>query len=98
MASKKEKIYNFVIEELKKEPNGLRHAELTNRIQQQFPAMPEGTVYGGLYTIIEDRPTEVYKPARGLFRLVQFREAPAPHEKKGETPEGEAGEEALEGP
>ena len=98
MATKKEQIYNFVVEELKKEPNGLRHAELTNRIQQRFPEMPEGTVYGGLYTIIEDRPNEVYKPARGLFRLVQFREAPAPHEEKEEIPEEEEGEEALYAP
>ncbi len=46
MVTKKEQIYNFVVEELKKEPNGLRHGELVNRISQHFLAMPEGTVYG----------------------------------------------------
>ena len=99
MATRKEQIYNYVIEELKKEPKGLRHSQLSNRIFEKWPEIPEGTVYGSLYTLTEERPNDVYKPARGVFRHVQFREGTGGEDKKGiEKEEEEEGEEALYGP
>jgi len=96
MATRKEQLYDFVVDQLTGEPNGLRHSDLVQRAQQHFPDIPEGTIFGSLWTITKERSGEVYKPARGIFRHVKFRETiPIAPEKKVSpaTPEGEEAEE-----
>ena len=44
------------------------------RISQEFPDIPVNTIHGTVWDLDKRLPNEVYKPARGLFRHVNFKE------------------------
>jgi hypothetical protein len=74
MPTSKEKIRSKGIEILKSRPDGLRYMELVNSIHDAFPEIPVNTVHGSIWDLDTRLPNEVYKPARGLFRHIIFRE------------------------
>ena len=74
MATRKEKIIAKAIEMLKSNPDGVRYSVLVRKISQEFPEFPIKTIYGTVWNLDVRVPKEVYKPARGLFRHVEFRE------------------------
>lgn len=53
---------------------GLRFIALRCKIKEQHTSFPLGTITGAIRTIEKDRPDIFYKPDRGLFRLVKYRE------------------------
>jgi hypothetical protein len=73
MATKYEKIIQKALEELENNPNGLRYSELVRRMKKEFPDFPLGTIEGTIWNLDIRVPEKVYKPARGLFRLVKFK-------------------------
>jgi len=74
MATRREKIIAKAIEILKSNPDGIRYSILVRKISQEFPEIPVNTIHGTVWNLETRVPNEVYKPARGLFRHVEFKE------------------------
>ncbi|MCD6098561.1 hypothetical protein J7K18_06675, partial [bacterium] len=74
MATRREKIIAKAIEILKSNPDGVRYSVLVRKISQEFPEIPVNTIDGTVWNLETRVPKEVYKPARGLFRHITFRE------------------------
>ena len=74
MTTKRELIEAKAIELLKSTPKGMRTTQLVNAIRENLPGVHPKTINGTVWKLPETRPKEVYKPGRGLFRHVSFRE------------------------
>ena len=74
MTTKTELIQAKAIEILKSAPQGIRTSQLINSIIENLPDVHPKTVNGTVWKLPLTRPDEVYKPSRGLFRHVSFRE------------------------
>jgi len=73
MPTKREQIVPSALEIIKSEPEGIRYKELVKRVQKEFPDTPVNTIHGIVWDLPVQKPKEVYKPERGLFRHVKFR-------------------------
>jgi hypothetical protein len=69
-----EQISSKAVEFLEKEPRGLRCSELLRLMRQEFPHIKEASFHWTIPNLHLYKPEEIYKPARGLFRHVKFRE------------------------
>ena len=74
MATIGEKITNLALEQLEKHPAGVRYADLVRLILAVDPSLKTNTIHGTVWDLATRLPNKVYKPSRGLFRLVQFRD------------------------
>ena len=74
MATKRELIEAKAIELLKSNPQGMRTSQLIKAIQKDLPDVHPKTINGTVWKLPGTRPEEVYKPSRGLFRHVSFRQ------------------------
>ena len=74
MTTKTELIQAKAIEILRSAPQGMRTSQLINVIQENLPDIHPKTINGTVWKLPATRPEEVYKPSRGLFRYVSFRE------------------------
>lgn len=74
METRREKIIPKAIEILKLNPDGIHYSDLVRKISQEFPDIPVNTIHGTVWDLDKRLPNEVYKPARGLFRHVNFKE------------------------
>jgi hypothetical protein len=54
-------------------PEGLRWSELLSKIHAAEPGLHPKTVNGCVWKLVEKFPDRVYKPAKGVFRLVKYR-------------------------
>jgi len=81
MATKKEQITSKAIELIKLTPEGIRYSELVAKIQREFPDTPINTIHGTVWNLDVRVSTEVYKPARGLFRHTTFKDVEVAEEK-----------------
>ena len=61
------------LELLDEHPEGLRWAELLRLLEASDPTWHPKTVNGCVWKLVEKHPDQVYKPAKGLFRLVKYR-------------------------
>ena len=89
MVTKKEKIVSKAIEILKLNSNGVRYSDLVRKIQEEIPDIPVNTIHGTVWNLETRVPTEIYKPARGLFRHIKFREEEIGEEERKFPPEAE---------
>ena len=78
MATKTVLIQEKAIEILKSAPEGVRTSQLISAIQESLPGFHPKTINGTVWKLPTTRPKEVYKPSRGLFRHVSFRETKKP--------------------
>ena len=69
-----ERIQETAIEILKTTPQGIRTTQLINAIKMKLPDAHPKTINGTVWKLPTTRPQEVYKPNRGLFRHVTFRD------------------------
>lgn len=67
------RIYFKAIELLEKHPEGLHWSELISLIQASDKTLHPKTVNGCIWKLIEKFPNEVYKPEKGLFRLLKYK-------------------------
>ena len=67
-------IQETAIEILKTAPQGLRTTQLINEIKKKLPDAHPKTINGTVWKLPTTRPEEVYKPIKGLFRHVSFRD------------------------
>ena len=74
MATKREKIIAKAIEILKLNPTGVSYSKLVRKIHEELPEILVNTIHGTVWNLEARVLNKVYKPTRGLFRLVTFRE------------------------
>jgi hypothetical protein len=70
-----ERINAIALELLEQNPEGLRWSELLSRIEASDQNFHPKTVNGCVWKLVERFPDKVYKPSRGLFRLLKYRSA-----------------------
>ncbi len=59
---------------LEETPEGVRYADLVRRILQSDGTLKKNTIHGTIWNLDQAYPDKIYKPSRGLFRLVKFRD------------------------
>jgi len=91
----REQIRSKAVEILKGLPHGLRYSELMAKIQEALPGVAKKTIAGNIWNLEVVVPDRVYKPARGMYLHVQYREVAPPDVSKPpavplETPKEQA--------
>jgi hypothetical protein len=66
-------MYAKIFELLKQYPDGLHWSELNAKIKAANPKFHPKTVNGCVWKLVEKFPDKVYKPSKGLFRLVKYK-------------------------
>lgn len=57
---------------LEKHPEGLHWSELLSKIIASDPTFHPKTVNGCVWKLVERFPDKIYKPSKGLFRLLKY--------------------------
>jgi hypothetical protein len=70
-----ERIYAKALELLEQHPEGLRFVELRSSIEGSDRSFHPKTVNGCVWKLPQRFPDRVYKPSRGLFRLLKYKPA-----------------------
>lgn len=68
-----ERIYARAFELLEQHPEGLRFTELRAKIEESDFNFHPKTVNGCVWKLVQKFPDKVYKPSRGLFRLIKYK-------------------------
>lgn len=68
-----ERIYAKAFELLEKHPEGLHWSELLSKIKASDPTFHPKTVNGCIWKLAEKFPDRIYKPSKGLFRLLKYK-------------------------
>lgn len=61
------------LELLRSYPEGLRWSELLAKIKESDSTFHPKTVNGSIWKLVEKFPDKVYKPSKGLFRLLKYK-------------------------
>jgi 6-phosphogluconolactonase/glucosamine-6-phosphate isomerase/deaminase len=61
------------LELLSKEKNGIRWKDLQILIKDAYPDFHPKTINGCIWKLTEKYPDKVYKPEKGVFRLLEYR-------------------------
>ena len=67
------RIYDTIFELLEESPEGLSWSELNKKITESDPSFHPKTVNGCVWKLTEKFPDKVYKPKKGLFRLLKYK-------------------------
>ena len=78
--TRRETIRKLALDLINARPSGLRYSELVRLAHEAHPEIPINTINGNVWNLEVVLPEAVYKPARGVFRALRFRE------KEGEEP------------
>jgi len=62
-----------VFELLEQHPQGLRWSELLSMIKVSDSTLHPKTVNGCIWKLAQTFPDKVYKPSKGLFRLLKYK-------------------------
>lgn len=68
-----ERIDAKALELLEKHPEGLHWSDLLSKIKASDPTFHPKTVNGCVWKLVENYPDRVYKPSKGLFRLLKYK-------------------------
>jgi len=74
MPTKTQQIQQTAIEILKAKPQGIRTTQLIKEIQKKLPKAHPKTINGTVWKLPTNRSEQVYKPSRGIYRHVSFKE------------------------
>ena len=58
---------------LEKHPEGIRWTDLLSEIKKSDSTFHPKTVNGCVWKLVENFPDKVYKPEKGLFRLLKYK-------------------------
>jgi hypothetical protein len=61
------------LELLDQNPNGIRWVDLNAMIKASDPTLHPKTINGCVWKLTEKFPEKVYKPSKGLFRLLKYK-------------------------
>lgn len=73
MAGKGARIEEKALELLRQIPNGIRYSELIARVQSALGDANKNTIQGTIWDLDQRRPSDVYKPSRGVYRHTKYR-------------------------
>jgi hypothetical protein len=68
-----ERINAKAFELLEKHPEGLHWSELLSMIKESDPTFHPKTVNVCIWKLVENFPDRIYKPSKGIFRLLKFK-------------------------
>ena len=68
-----ERINAAALKLLERHPEGLRWSELLSKIKAEDPGFHPKTVNGCVWKLVQRFPDKVYKPSKGLFRLLKYK-------------------------
>jgi hypothetical protein len=68
-----ERIDTKAFELLEKHPEGLHWSDLLSKIKASDPTFHPKTVNGCVWKLVEKYPDMIYKPSKGLFRLLKYK-------------------------
>jgi len=68
-----ERIRATAFELLDQHPEGLAWTDLRTRIEEADSSFHPKTVNGCVWKLVENYPDRVYKPSKGLFRLLKYK-------------------------
>jgi hypothetical protein len=74
MATIGEQIVQKAREITEAEPHGVRYSVLARRIKEALPDANLNTIAGTIWNLDARFQNEIYKPARGIFRSLKFKE------------------------
>src|SRR2546427_9103499 len=74
MATISEQIRGLALDLLKERPEGLRFGQLVAQIHEKNNSFNRNTINGSIWDLDTQFPDRVYKPSRGLFRLLEFKD------------------------
>ncbi len=80
MTTSKAEIRKKAVEILQLNPKGIHYMDWVRKIQEALPDANPNTIQGTVWDLDRQLPSEVYKPARGIWRHVSFRGEEAPAE------------------
>ncbi|EKE18941.1 MAG: hypothetical protein ACD_9C00190G0005 [uncultured bacterium] len=69
------RINAMALDLLEQNPEGLQWSELLLKIKESDHSFHPKTVNGCIWKLIEKFPDKVYKPSKGLFRLLKYKSA-----------------------
>ncbi|MEQ1887170.1 MAG: hypothetical protein ABL967_19060 [Bryobacteraceae bacterium] len=69
-----EKITAIALDQLKKNPDGVRYANLVRLVEAEDSSLKTNSINGTVWDLATRLSDKVYKPSRGLFRLTEFRD------------------------
>ena len=69
-----QRIKDKAFELLNAHPQGLRYSELHKKIHESDPTFNGNTINGSIWNLDTVFPEKVYKPSKGLFRLLAFKD------------------------
>lgn len=78
MAGIIDQIRQVALELLYENPNGLRYTELNKRVIDRDPKFNYNTVRGATWDLDVKIPDQVYKPDRGIFKLLKYKDVEGP--------------------
>lgn len=87
MPTQRERIISKAIEILTSNPKGVRYSDLLRAIHEELPDIPIKSIPAQMSNLDKRKPKEVYKPARGLFRHIKFREKELSEEEPERPPQ-----------
>ena len=68
-----ERINAKAFELLEHHPEGLHFSELRSKIEASDPSFHPKTVNGCVWKLVQRFPDKIYKPSKGLFRLLKYK-------------------------
>ena len=71
----REQIVNKALDLLRNAPHGIRWSDLNRQVRDTLPQISKNTISGTLGNLDAKLPDQFFKPARGLWMHVKFREA-----------------------
>jgi hypothetical protein len=72
--NRKDIIQAKALEIIANAPKGVRYSELMRQIQEAYPDIPHNTITGSVWNLDAILPLQVYKPERGIFRHIKYKE------------------------
>jgi len=67
------RINSKALELLDQHPDGVRWSELLSLIKESDHSFHPKTINGCIWKLVEKFPDKVYKPSKGLFRLLKYK-------------------------
>ncbi len=66
------RIYAKALELLEQYPEGICWKDLNIAIQKSYPKFHQKTINGCVWKLTDQFPDKVYKPSKGVFRLLKY--------------------------
>ena len=67
------RIYSKALELLDQNPEGICRKDLNDAIPKSYPKFHQKTINGCIWKLTEKFPDKVYKPSKGIFRLLKYK-------------------------